>query len=69
MQRFDRLIRAAQRRRAQELAEQLPAEDPVVLQLLVAPLEDEFVAQGWPDGQVETGEKITPQFGHGSECK
>ncbi len=53
-----------------ELAEQLTTEHPVVVELLIAPLEDggpgcPVVAVRPPWRQFEALEKVVPQVGHG----
>jgi hypothetical protein len=74
VQRLDGLVRAGQAGCLDELAEQLAAEQPVVLELLVATLEHRDAR--FPAGvcrrresHVEALKQIGPQVGHIRECK
>ena len=69
---FDVLVRASCRRDSDELAEQLPAEHAVVLQLLIAALElGHVVAGALVSGaprrhrmEIKAREQIGPEIGH-----
>ena len=74
VQRFDGLVGADQAGGLDELAEQLAAEQPVVLELLVAAFEHRDVRL--PIGaarrlgrEIEALEQIGPQIGHARQCK
>jgi hypothetical protein len=57
-------VRADQPGRPDELGQQLPAEDPVVPELLVAPLEDRRATVFSGGTEFEHVDKIVPPVGH-----
>ena len=65
VERFDALVGAAYARRPDQLAKDLAAEQPVVLQLLIGALEYLAIT----GTQVQAAEQIGPGIGHWSECK
>lgn len=68
VQRFDAFIRTAHARGLDELAEELSAEQPVVLQLLIGTLERRRVGFGSLPGsvgaQIQAAEQVRPQIRH-----
>ena len=74
VQRFDRLVRADQACCRDELTKELAAAHPVLLELLIAPLEHRRLgcrggAVGSRSSEIETLEQIGPEIGHSVKCK
>src|SRR6516225_9698863 len=67
MQRLDCLGRHDEAGRADRLGQQLAAEETVVAQPLVLPLERS--PSCWPNSQVKAVEQVGPEVEHGPKCK